>query len=69
MGEPMRTKLHSKRLADEYVRAGWRVPGDDEPYETILIWPGPGEPVYPESGASVVQRPAEPGPAPDRGGQ
>jgi hypothetical protein len=75
MGEPTRAKLHSKRLADEYVRAGWRVtlefrvPGDDEPYETILIWPGPGEPVYPESGASVVQRQAEPGPAPDRGGQ
>jgi len=54
MGEQLLAKLHSKRLVDEYVRVGWRVtlefrePGDDEPYEIILDWPGPGEPVYPE---------------------
>ena len=56
MSEPPRAKLHSKRLADEYVRLGWRVelefrvPGDDEPYEIILVWPGPGKPVLPEVG-------------------
>ena len=56
MGKPLRAKLHSKRLADEYVRLGWRielefrVPGNDEPYEIILVWPGPGEPMYPEAG-------------------
>ena len=53
---PLRAKLHSKRLADEYVRLGWRIelefrmPGDDEPYEIILVWPGPSGPVYPEAG-------------------
>lgn len=55
MGEPSRAKLHSKRLADEYVRLGWhitlefRVPGHDEPYEIILVRQRPGEPVYPEA--------------------
>ena len=70
MGEP-RAKLHSKRLADEYVRAGRRValefraPGDEEPYEVILAWPGPGEPVYPESRRPGDLRRAEPGAAAD----
>jgi hypothetical protein len=62
MAEPPRAKLHSKRLADEYVRLGWRVtlefrvPGDDEPYEIILVWPGPGEPVYHESESWQAER-------------
>ena len=55
MGPPYRAKLHSKRLADEYVLAGWQVTlefrasDDEEPYEIILVWPGPNDPVYPES--------------------
>jgi hypothetical protein len=52
--QPVRGKLHSKRLADDYVALGWQVTSefraadDDEPYEILIVWPGPGEPVYPE---------------------
>lgn len=52
--KPQRAKLHSKQVADEYVALGWRVTnefwtaGYEEPYEIIVVWPGPGEPMWPE---------------------
>jgi hypothetical protein len=48
--KPRLAKVHSKALADEYVRLGWtlrkelRAPGLGEPYEYLLEWLREGEP-------------------------
>ena len=48
--KPHLAKVHSKALADEYVRLGWtmrkelRTPGLGEPYEYLLEWLHQGEP-------------------------
>lgn len=47
-------KVHSQLFADEYVRAGWTLKheffgaDDSQPYEYILSWDQPTEPVIPE---------------------
>jgi hypothetical protein len=52
--QPTWGKLHSKALADRYVALGWQVvrtfqvEGDDEPYEFLIKWVGPGPAVYPD---------------------
>lgn len=71
--KPQRAKLHSQQVADEYVALGWKVTHAfwaarcDEPYEIIVVWPGPGEPVWPDGMWRAEQRQAEPGVAADRG--
>jgi hypothetical protein len=52
---PRFAKLHSQRHVDSYVRLGWVVvrelvaepPYDNEPYEYLLEWRGPGDPRRP----------------------
>ena len=52
--QPIWAKLHSKALADQFIGLGWQVAlalradGDDEPYEYLLKWIGPGRAVYPD---------------------
>jgi hypothetical protein len=47
-------KAHSRLVADEYLRLGWRLATefraqeDDEPYEYLFVWSGPGAPIWPD---------------------
>ena len=52
--QPTWGKLRSKTLTDRYVALGWQVvlahraDGDDEPYEYLIKWVGPGPAPYPD---------------------
>ena len=54
--KPRYAKAHSKAVADQYQRLGWRLrsefraPGVQEPYEYLFEWLGNTKPVYPETG-------------------
>jgi hypothetical protein len=53
MPKPRLAKVHSAKMADQYLRLGWTLQcefyaeGDNEPYGYILEWQSSDEPISP----------------------